>query len=746
MRCMSLVVVSLILFGLQVTAQTLHSARRQSGSLSYRTFDDGLAAVDAAVRRAQIAAALYTPVGESPSSLTSSPIDVESGTYGLSIHGRPLRWVRFGPSRAAVAAASPASPFSAGTIPRARLVVLSAIHAREWLALEAGLRGIEALSAILVRCSPGGVNASGVTPASPQDSATCTSADQRIVALLRGTDLLFAPLGNPDGIMHTHTSGGRYWRKNRRGGGADGTSIPIFGVDLNRNWYSPHLHEMSSSDSSLNQDSELYRGSAPFSEPETAGFRGWLDAEESGDAPAGGQGITISSVAAVGGGRQIDGLVSLHTYGKIIVYPPGDSMVSEASTDRVDTTAFAHQVGLGLQTAMGPGSDGTQLVSADCLYDVHSAANQYVAYGDTPDWFWRRPMDRTGLKADSYMRPAYTIELPPGQCSHPGASGFAADEKYIVPVAAEVMRGILWMAEYLEAHKVAKVRRSRVQARRDVAFLPNRGNGTTLSQRRPTGWGGSRAGANANTFDWGTFGVTAGDYNGALVPPASLPYFRSASDVPITEVGASAGASPPPLPPPPSTVLSPASPATDAASPGAPSPPGPPTESDSAKSGASLSTSAIVGLVIGSIVFAFVVLAIVVCVMFVCIRVRKGRKNTRARSSYRGADADVDMEIDGGDHDVFTPAYPSASQSGCAAPPVAGDVFSSAGPACAPWSTPGSGSGATAHSTGQGSTCMAWPPPASYPARASMGPVASANSRHVPPFPNDPVVGGSHVG
>ncbi len=77
-------------------------------------------------------------------------------------------------------------------------------------------------------------------------------------------ELFFVPLVNPDGYEYnrqTNPNGGGMWRKNRRNNGGS------YGVDLNRNyataWNAPN------GGNSTNPTSETYRGTAPFSEPET---------------------------------------------------------------------------------------------------------------------------------------------------------------------------------------------------------------------------------------------------------------------------------------------------------------------------------------------------------------------------------------------------------------------------------------------------------------------------------------------
>jgi len=87
--------------------------------------------------------------------------------------------------------------------------------------------------------------------------------DPDVTELVNRVEWYLLPISNPDGYVYTWT-GDRLWRKNRRNNG-DGT----FGVDLNRNWGYQWGGEGSSGDPA----SETYRGTAPFSEPETQRMR-----------------------------------------------------------------------------------------------------------------------------------------------------------------------------------------------------------------------------------------------------------------------------------------------------------------------------------------------------------------------------------------------------------------------------------------------------------------------------------------
>lgn len=102
----------------------------------------------------------------------------------------------------------------------------------------------------------------------------CTNAniDPEAARLIATRNVLLIPCVNPDGYEYNRQiapNGGGMWRKNRRNNG-DGT----FGVDLNRNYdweWGPQWPGSSSTTSS-----STYRGTAPFSEPETQRLRDLL--------------------------------------------------------------------------------------------------------------------------------------------------------------------------------------------------------------------------------------------------------------------------------------------------------------------------------------------------------------------------------------------------------------------------------------------------------------------------------------
>lgn len=89
--------------------------------------------------------------------------------------------------------------------------------------------------------------------------------DPEITDLVNGREIWLVPVVNPDGYVfneNQNPAGGGMWRKNRSLAGG------CVGVDLNRNYSSHWAHD--DYGSSGDPCSELYRGSAPLSEPESA--------------------------------------------------------------------------------------------------------------------------------------------------------------------------------------------------------------------------------------------------------------------------------------------------------------------------------------------------------------------------------------------------------------------------------------------------------------------------------------------
>lgn len=94
-------------------------------------------------------------------------------------------------------------------------------------------------------------------------------SDPAIQYLVDHAELYLVPMVNPDGYlynMQTNPNGGGMWRKNRKSnvGGS-------FGIDLNRNF--GYMWGYDNTGSSPTPSSDTYRGTGPFSEPETQAIR-----------------------------------------------------------------------------------------------------------------------------------------------------------------------------------------------------------------------------------------------------------------------------------------------------------------------------------------------------------------------------------------------------------------------------------------------------------------------------------------
>ncbi len=104
--------------------------------------------------------------------------------------------------------------------------------------------------------------------------------DPAVKSIVDNSEIYFVPVVNPDGYLYnelTNPNGGGFWRKNRKDNA--GAS---FGVDNNRN-YQYHIDGDSSNGSwggdgsSNNPESDIYRGTAPFSEVENQAMKWFVE-------------------------------------------------------------------------------------------------------------------------------------------------------------------------------------------------------------------------------------------------------------------------------------------------------------------------------------------------------------------------------------------------------------------------------------------------------------------------------------
>lgn len=217
--------------------------------------------------------------------------------------------------------------------------------------------------------------------------------DPALTSLVDSRRIWIAPVVNPDGYVYVEQNANGqssgWWRKNRRPNG-DGT----IGVDLNRNYD----WEWGRDDigSSPVPSSETYRGTGPFSEPETAALRDFVDA------------------------RRFAVAVSFHSYGELVLYPWG--------YDRLDT----------------PEADVfAALAESVTVWNGYRAGNPksntiYLTNGSSDDW----------LYGASALRPAvygFTIELNTAE-----EGGFDPPESRIAPTCQENWSGLLALLRFAD--------------------------------------------------------------------------------------------------------------------------------------------------------------------------------------------------------------------------------------------------------------------------------------------------------
>lgn len=213
-------------------------------------------------------------------------------------------------------------------------------------------------------------------------------SDPKVKTLVDNAEIWIVPIVNPDGLEYS-IHGYRYWRKNRRFN-ADGS----YGVDLNRNYgYNWGLDDEGSSP---DPNSAVYRGPAPFSEPETQIIRDLV------------------------GAHDFESLVSYHNYSQIIIYPWG--YTHELSPDADLMGALARNMAVLMEPVNGR------------WYVPGPASTLYLTNGDTSDWAY-----------GTHGIPSFTLELPP---NNQAEGGFYNAEEDIQPIVAENLPAALYLIDW----------------------------------------------------------------------------------------------------------------------------------------------------------------------------------------------------------------------------------------------------------------------------------------------------------
>lgn len=243
-------------------------------------------------------------------------------SIGASIEGRPIVAVKIGAS-----ADSPSRP---------NVLFMATHHAREWVSTEMAMKLIRWI------------------------------VDSLPPSLLAQRDVWVIPVQNPDGYQYTFTDA-RLWRKNRRLNG-DGT----YGIDLNRNY--PGFWGLDNVGSSNMPPSEVYRGPAPASEPET------------------------QAVVAFHAAHPPVIAVSYHTYSGLILHPYGHRTGAQAP----DRTLFQALAGTDLLPAVRDFVPSSNIT----YYHPGPGWNLYPTNGEYTDWAYR-----------AHGTIAFTPELTSGCCT-----------------------------------------------------------------------------------------------------------------------------------------------------------------------------------------------------------------------------------------------------------------------------------------------------------------------------------------
>jgi len=210
-----------------------------------------------------------------------------------------------------------------------------------------------------------------------------------VTKLLNEIEFVIVPVVNPDGYDFTWTNN-RLWRKNRRNNGGN-----VFGVDLNRNWDDHWGGEGSSGVPS----SDTYRGTSPFSEPESLGVANYY----------------LNNVKTTG--STVLFAIDYHSYSQLVLCPYG---WTTAPPPNKATLA-----------SMGSGIVSTIRATSGLTYVSQGSWELYFTSGGATDWFYSK-----GLVPLSY-----TIEL-----RDTGQYGFLLPEAQIIPCSTENWNAFIWLA------------------------------------------------------------------------------------------------------------------------------------------------------------------------------------------------------------------------------------------------------------------------------------------------------------
>jgi carboxypeptidase T len=214
---------------------------------------------------------------------------------------------------------------SASAGPKPALMIIAAIHAREYTTAELATRYAEHL-----------LNNYGIDP--------------DITWLLDYFEVHIIPQTNPDGRKIAET--GNLWRKNTNP--SNGCLGGTYGIDLNRN----SSFQWGGTGSSADSCSETYRGPAPATEPEVQAIQNYVTALFPDRRGPNLTDVTPADAEGV--------FITLHSYGKFVLYPWG--WITNPAPNNTQMATLGRKFG----------HFNDHKVCNDCL--------GYLANGTTDDW------------------------------------------------------------------------------------------------------------------------------------------------------------------------------------------------------------------------------------------------------------------------------------------------------------------------------------------------------------------------
>jgi hypothetical protein len=211
--------------------------------------------------------------------------------------------------------------------------------------------------------------------------------DDEATALLNNREMWFIPMVNPDGLVYNqeiNLNGGGMQRKNHRNTcSSNDDQYDWDGIDLNRNY--SYQWAFDDEGSSPDPCSQTYRGSAPFSEPETQIIRDFV---EDHDFPI---------------------VLNYHSYGNLLIHPLGyiagllppepDLSIFREFGDEM-TMYNNYLMGTGIET-VGYTVNGE---ACDWMYGEHGIYAYTPEIGMWSDGFWP-PSDRILPLAEENLHP-----------------------------------------------------------------------------------------------------------------------------------------------------------------------------------------------------------------------------------------------------------------------------------------------------------------------------------------------------